>query len=39
MKLMPVFVVSTAAFLILGNGAAKAGQTINEAGGYGLRER
>jgi len=32
MKLMHVFVASTAAFLILGSGAAKAGQTINDAG-------
>jgi hypothetical protein len=32
MKLMHVFVASTAAFLILGSGAAKAGQTINDVG-------
>ena len=39
MKLMHVFVASTAAFLILGSGAAKAGQTINDVGSHGLRER
>ena len=32
MNLKHVFVASTAAFLILGSGAAKAGQTINDAG-------
>ena len=32
MNFMPVFVASTAAFLVLGGGAAKAGQTINDAG-------
>ena len=32
MNLMHVLVASTAAFLILGSGAAKAKQTINEAG-------
>ena len=32
MKLMHVFVASTAAFLILGSGAANAGQTINDEG-------
>jgi hypothetical protein len=32
MNLMHVFVASTAAFLILGSGAAKAGQTINDVG-------
>ena len=32
MKLMHVFVASTAAFLILGSGAAKAGPTINDVG-------
>ena len=32
MHLKHVFVASTAAFLILGNGAANAGQTINDVG-------
>jgi hypothetical protein len=32
MNLMHVLIASTAAFLILGSGAAKAKQTINEAG-------
>ena len=32
MNLMHVLMASTAAFLILGSGAAKAGQTIDEAG-------
>ena len=32
MNFMHVFVASTAAFLILGNGAAVAGQTINDVG-------
>ena len=32
MNFMHVFVASTAAFLILGNGAAIAGQTINDVG-------
>jgi hypothetical protein len=32
MNFMHVFVASTAAFLILGSGAAKAGQTINDVG-------
>jgi hypothetical protein len=32
MNLKHVFVASTAAFLILGSGAAKAGQTINDVG-------
>ena len=32
MMLKHVFLASTAAFFILGNGPAKAGQTINEAG-------
>ena len=32
MNLKHVFVASTAAFLILGSGAANAGQTINDAG-------
>ena len=32
MKLMHVFVASTAAFLILGSGVAKAGETINDVG-------
>jgi hypothetical protein len=32
MNLMHVFVASTATFLILGSGAAKSGQTINEVG-------
>jgi hypothetical protein len=32
MNLMQVFVASTAALLILGSGAAKAGQSINDAG-------
>src|SRR6476660_3383444 len=32
MNLMHIFVASTAAFLILGSGAAKAGQTINDVG-------
>src|SRR5678809_752407 len=32
MNLMDVFVALTAAFLILGSGAAKAGQTINDVG-------
>src|SRR5215475_5582180 len=33
MNFVHVFVASTAAFLILGNGAAKAGQTINDGPG------
>jgi hypothetical protein len=32
MNFMHVFVASTAAFLILGSGSAKAGQTINDVG-------
>ena len=37
MKLMHVFVASTAAFLILGSSAAKAGQTINDVGAMSMR--
>ena len=32
MNIVRVLVASTAAFLILGSGAAKAGQTINDVG-------
>ena len=38
MNFVHVFGASTAAFLILGNGAAIAGETINDVGAIALRE-